>query len=75
MEKLFASVALIPETIQFTRNEAYKMKIITENFYEWGLVALAFLNFIVILKSKDRLTLSLTLVISLLIASTLFIKK
>ena len=50
------------------------MELITENIYEWGLVAVAILNFIVMLKSKEKLTLLLTLAVSLLIASLLFVK-
>lgn len=50
------------------------MELITENFYEWGLVALAILNFIVMLKSKEKLTLLLTTVISLLLASIIFVR-
>lgn len=50
------------------------MELLTENIHEWGLVALSILNFIVMLKSKEKLTLLLTLVVSLFIASTLFIK-
>ncbi len=45
------------------------MELITDNFYEWVVVSLAILNFIVILKYKDKITLLLTTIISLLIAS------
>lgn len=45
------------------------MELITDNFFEWVVVALAILNFIVTLKSKEKITLLLTTIISLLIAS------
>lgn len=45
------------------------MELITDNFYEWVVVSLAILNFIVILKYKDKITLLLATMISLLIAS------
>ena len=36
------------------------MELITDNFFEWVVVALAILNFIVTLKSKEKITLLLT---------------
>lgn len=45
------------------------MELITDNFYEWVVVSLAILNFIVILTYKDKITLLLATMISLLIAS------
>lgn len=48
------------------------MELITDNFYEWVVVSLAILNFIVILKYNDKITLSLTTMISLLLASIIF---
>ncbi len=50
------------------------MELITDNFFEWGVVALAILNFIVMLKSKEKITLLLTTIISLLIASIIFVR-
>lgn len=44
----------------------------TDNFYEWVVVSLAILNFIVILKYNDKITLLLTTMISLLLASIIF---
>ncbi|HGY8231198.1 TPA: hypothetical protein ACNTTQ_004602 [Escherichia coli] len=43
------------------------MELITDNFYEWVVVSLAILNFIVILKYNDKITLLLTTMISLLL--------
>lgn len=48
------------------------MELITDNFYEWVVVSLAILNFIVILKYNDKITLLLTTMISLLFASIIF---
>lgn len=49
------------------------MELITDNFFEWVVVvALAILNFIVTLKSKEKITLLLTTIISLLIASIIW---
>lgn len=50
------------------------MELITDNFYEWVVVSLAILNFIVILKYKDKITLLLTTMISLLLASIIFVR-
>lgn len=48
------------------------MELITDNFYEWVVVSLAILNFIVILKYNEQITLLLTTMISLLLASIIF---
>ena len=48
------------------------MELITDNFYEWVVVSLAILNFIVILKYNDKITWWLTTMISLLLASIIF---
>lgn len=36
------------------------MELITDNFFEWVVVALAILNFIVTLKSKEKITLAIS---------------
>lgn len=48
------------------------MELITDNFYEWVVVSLAILNFIVIFQYNDKITLLLTTMISLLLASIIF---
>lgn len=48
------------------------MELRTDNFYEWVVVSFAILNFIVILKYNDKITLLLTTMISLLLASIIF---
>lgn len=50
------------------------MELITDNFYEWVVVSLAILNFIVILKYNEQITLLLTTMISLLLASIIFVR-
>lgn len=49
------------------------MELITDKFFEWVVVALAILNFIVTLKSKEKITLLLTTIISLLIAPIILV--
>lgn len=51
-----------------------EMEWITKFFHEYALLALAILNIIVMFKSNNKLTLLLTIIISVLIGSTLFIK-
>lgn len=50
------------------------MELITKYYQEYALLALSILNLIVMLKTKDKIVLLLTVVISVLIGSTLFIK-